>query len=110
MAIGDKATSGDYGQSTSGDGGQSTSGRYGRSTSGDYGQSTSGDKGQSTSGNGGTATAGHGGILVLLHYDREKNRPRVKVAYVGEDGIEPNVLYKLDDNGEFVKAKLALNG
>ena len=28
---------------------------------------------------------------------------RIATGYVGEDGIEPNVAYKLDSNGRFVK-------
>jgi hypothetical protein len=96
-----QSTSGNYGRSTSGYRGQSTSGNYGRSTSGDGGQSTSGNYGTSTSGNYGQSTSGDYGTLAIRWWDG--NRYRLAVAYVGEDGIEPNVAYKLDDAGRFVK-------
>jgi len=121
-----KSTSGNYGKSTSGDGGASISGDNGtstsdmfgisisgdysksvssycgNSTSGDYGKSTSGDNGTSTSGIGGTSTSGIGGTLIIKWYDG--SRLRTAVAYVGENGIEPNVAYKLDRQGNFIKA------
>jgi hypothetical protein len=33
-----------------------------------------------------------------------EDRYRLKVAYVGEDGIKPNVAYRLDSEGRFEKA------
>ena len=77
---------------------------YGQATAGSYGQATAGDSGQATAGYAGKATAGNYGFLVLSWYDRTKNRTRLEVAYVGEDGIEPNVTYQLDANHKFVKA------
>jgi hypothetical protein len=110
--VGDKgvAVSGDYGTSTSGYFGTSTSGHGGTSISGDYGTSTSGyggtsasgDSGTSTSGNYGTSTSGIRGTLVIKWYDG--SHYRLATAYVGENGIEPNVAYKLDRKGNFVKA------
>jgi hypothetical protein len=108
--FGGTATSGDYGTSTSGDYGRSTSGYYGTSTAGDYGTSTSGyggtstsgDRGTSTSGEGGTAASGDGGIIVIWRY--AGGRRRLVVGYVGENGIKPNVAYKLNNLGEFVEA------
>jgi len=112
------STSGDYGNSTSGDGGtsisggdgESTSGYRGTSTSGDYGKSTSGDYGKSTSGDCGISISGYGGISASgirgeLHIRGHYGfRFRTAVAYVGENGIEPNVAYKLDDKGNFIEA------
>jgi hypothetical protein len=95
------STSGNEGTSTSGDYGWSTSGDYGTSTSGYYGTSTSGDYGRSTSGYRGTSTSGDYGTLAIRWWDG--SRYRLAVGYVGEDGIEPNVAYKLDDAGRFVK-------
>ena len=92
--IGHTSTSGDYGTSTSGYGGTSTSGSGGTSTSG-Y-------RGTSTSGYGGTSTSGDRGTLVLTRY--VDGRKRLVVLYVGEDGILPNVPYKLDCNGRPVRA------
>lgn len=50
----------------------------------------------------GHATSGYGGVLTILHWNG-RNFVR-KIAAVGENGIEPNVAYKLDDAGKFVKA------
>ena len=102
--IGSYVTSGDFGTSTSGDNGTSTSGNWGTSTSGDVGTSTSGDKGTSTSGHYGTSTSGDKGTLIIKYWDKINKRSKVATAYVGEDGIEPNVPYKLDENNKFVKA------
>ena len=96
------STSGDGGTSISGGDGESTSGYRGTSTSGDYGKSTSGYLGESTSGIGGTSTSGVGGTLIIKWHDG--SRYRTAVAYVGENGIEPNVAYKLDRQGNFIKA------
>jgi hypothetical protein len=45
---------------------------------------------------------GDGATLSIKHWDG--SRYRICIAYVGEDGIEPNVAYKLDADGKFVKA------
>ncbi len=47
------------------------------------------------------ATTGEGGVLVLKYWDEKADRPRVKVGYVGEDGIKPEVWYSLDDKFDF---------
>jgi hypothetical protein len=96
------STSGNFGISISGDYGKSISGYYGKSISGYHGVSTSGDYGESTSGIGGTSTAGIGGKLIIDW--RDSSRHRTAVAYVGENGIEPNVAYRLDRQGDFIKA------
>ena len=106
VTVGDKAvaTSGDRGTSNSGNWGTSTSGDSGTSNSGYGGTSTSGYRGTSTSGYGGTSNSGEKGILNIKYWDEKAERYRIKTAYVGEDGIEPNVKYKLDDKHNFVKA------
>ena len=50
-----------------------------------------------------TARAGAGGAIALTYHDGE--RYRIAVAYVGENGVEPNVDYRVTDAGEFVKAQ-----
>ena len=52
---------------------------------------------------GSTARAGAGGAIALTYHDGK--RYRIAVAYVGENGIEPNVDYRVTDAGEFVKAQ-----
>ncbi len=43
----------------------------------------------------GHARAGENGALILHHYDAESDRPRIKVGYVGENGIKPHTWYRL---------------
>lgn len=57
-----------------------------------------------TAGYAGTATAGNRGTILISYWDREKQRKRVVVGYVGEDGIEPNKPYCLDDEHRLVLA------
>ncbi|HDL50765.1 MAG TPA: hypothetical protein ENG37_01975 [Firmicutes bacterium] len=100
------STSGDWGTATSGDYGTSTSGDWGTSTSGDWGTSTSGYKGTSTSGYKGTSTSGKRGIIQIKFWDSKKDRHRFKTGYIGEEGLKPNVKYKLDENNEFEEVEL----
>ena len=95
------ATAGDYGTATAGNYGTATARDYGTATAGYNGTATAGDNGTAMAGNYGTATAGDYGIIHLSYY---KWRRRVVTLYVGEDGIEPNVYYKLDENNKPVKA------
>jgi hypothetical protein len=126
---GGTSISGDEGTSISGDGGTSTSGDRGTSTSDNYGTSVSGARGTSTSGylgtsisgylgtsisgylgtsisgHAGTVRSGRQGTLQLRWWDAASSRSRLVVAYVGEDGIEPDVPYRLDDaDHRFVRA------
>jgi len=54
-----------------------------------------------TAGDYGTATAGDYGILVIA---QTLTRRRLRVAYVGEDGVLPNTAYRLNTSGNFVPA------
>ena len=47
---------------------------------------------------------GENGVIVLPYYDGI--RARVAVGYVGENGIEPNVEYKVNNNGIFEKVNM----
>lgn len=101
------ATAGYEGTATVGDKGMATVGDRGRATAGDRGTATAGDRGRATAGDGGTATAGHygtamagsGGIIQIKHWDGK--RDRILTGYVGENGIEPDVAYRVVD-GKFV--------
>jgi hypothetical protein len=70
-----------------------------------FGTSTSGDGGTSTSGYRGTSTSGEKGILYLTWWDSKHDRCRMVCAYVGENGIKPNVKYTLDEKHEPVEVK-----
>ena len=53
----------------------------------------------------GTARAGAGGVLVVGWWDERSGRRRLAVAYVGEQGIQPDVTYRVNDQGRFVAAE-----
>ena len=89
------ATVGDYGTATVGDGGTATVGDYGTATVGDYGTATVGDYG--------TATGGENAELCIRWFDYGAWRYRTEIAYVGENGIKPNVAYRLNDEHRFVE-------
>ena len=46
-----------------------------------------------------------GACLIASYWDSDAKRPRVVVAYVGENGIEANVPYRLNERHEFVAVK-----
>ncbi|SPA44637.1 DUF7666 domain-containing protein [Cupriavidus taiwanensis] len=99
------ATAGNYGTATAGYKGSATAGNYGTATAGDEGTATAGYKGTATAGYKGTATAGDGGEIRIRWYDHTASRYRTAIAYVGEDGIEANVAYRLDENQKFIRAE-----
>lgn len=70
------------------------------------GTATAGYGGTATAGDRGTATAGDRGILNIRYYDG--NRYRIATFYVGEDKIEPDTAYFIDNAGKpSVKARVA---
>ena len=79
------------------------SGGHRSTVTGGYGSTLiSGNYSIMTGGYGSIVTGGAGSVLSIKHFDGKMIR--VVTSYVGEDGIEPNVAYKLDDNGKFVRA------
>jgi hypothetical protein len=89
------------GTATAGYGGTATAGDGGTATAGDGGTATAGYGGTATAGYRGTATAGDEGTVVLRRWDRDARRWRLVVGYIGEDGLEANVAYRLTEAGEF---------
>jgi hypothetical protein len=80
-----------------------STGNYGTATAGHCGTATSaGDYGTATAGRYGTATAGVMGRISILYWDGK--RYREVIGYIGENGLEPNVSYKLNNRHKFVKA------
>ena len=51
------------------------------------------------------ASSGNNGCIVLTRWVESEKRYRASVAYVGENGIKPNLFYELDADGEFVEAE-----
>jgi len=77
---------------------------FATATAGYRGTATAGGCGTATAGDCGTATAGYRGTLQIKWWDTKASRYRIATAYVGEEGIEANVSYKLDENHQFVRA------
>ena len=119
IAVGDSETAatGIYGFASAGNwGGKATAvGYYGTAIVGNYGTAiASGDSGTATAGYCGTAivgnfgiatagengiaSAGKQGVIQILYLDKKNTRERVKIGYIGENGLKPNVLYRLDKN------------
>ena len=73
--------------------------------SGDYSQLAASGKDSIAVGvaNNCLAKAGEGGCIAL-RWTKDK-KPRLSVAYVGENGIKADTYYKLDEVGEFVEVE-----
>ena len=99
------ATAGDLGTATAGYLGTATAGYRGTATAGYRGTATAGDFGTATAGYLGTATAGENGVLSVEWYDEVRNCYRRAVGVVGENGLKPNVPYRLDGKGQWVEAE-----
>ena len=95
------ATAGACGSATAGNCGSATAGEHGAATVGDFGAATVGDYGVAMAGRSGKASAGKGGVIQIKWFDG--NRMRVAIGYVGEDGIEPDTAYRVED-GKLVPA------
>lgn len=98
VGYGGTAISGYCGISSSGPEGISISGKYGESDTGFKGLSVSGDFGTSFAGQGGIVMSGVKGIIGICYYDPDNNRNRYKIGYIGEDGLKPNVKYRLSND------------
>ena len=92
--------------------GTATAGDAGTATAGDAGTATAGVRGTATAGYAGTATAadgrvsaGAGGILAFRRWDHASGAYVWHMAIVGRDGIEPDVLYRVDEDGRWVRAE-----
>ncbi|HFH3959929.1 TPA: hypothetical protein ACGJ0W_003730 [Pseudomonas aeruginosa] len=98
------ATAGNWGTATAGYKGTATAGYKGTATAGDEGTATAGNWGTATAGNWGTATAGEKGEIRIRYWDEKADRYRTVIGYIGEDGLEPDVPYKLNADRKFVRA------
>jgi hypothetical protein len=110
--VGDRgrANAGDFGRANAGDYGRACVGVHGRATAGGHGTATAGDRARAAAGTAGCACAGDRGRVsagdysTICLWEHDGERRRLRVAYVGEGGIKPNVPYRLDDSGAFVEA------
>ncbi|HBO6178410.1 TPA: hypothetical protein L4729_005320 [Pseudomonas aeruginosa] len=98
------ATAGYKGTATAGYKGTATAGGEGTATAGNGGTATAGNWGTATAGDEGTATAGEKGEIRIRYWDEKADRYRTVIGYIGEDGLEPDVPYKLNADRKFVRA------
>ncbi|HBN9312190.1 hypothetical protein ACM7ON_24475, partial [Pseudomonas aeruginosa] len=92
------------GTATAGRWGTATAGDKGTATAGDEGTATAGDEGTATAGYKGTATAGEKGEIRIRYWDEKADRYRTVIGYIGEDGLEPNVPYRLNADHKFARS------
>ncbi len=90
---------------TAGDGGTATAGYGGTATAGYGGTATAGTRGTATAGYGGTATAGDGGGIQIEFWDIRAGMWRRKMGVIGEDGLEANKKYRLNDEQKFIEVQ-----
>ena len=64
---------------------------------GDYGSAQAGFKG--------TARAGKGGTIQIQYWDKAAQRYRIKTGYIGENGLKPDTLYRLNSSKDFEEVK-----
>jgi hypothetical protein len=103
-------TGGNYSTLTGGENSTLTSGNYSTLTGGEnstltggnYSTLTGGENSTLTSGNYSTLTGGENSTLIFKYY--QNGKIKIKVAYVGEDGIEADVPYTLDNKFNVVKS------
>jgi hypothetical protein len=97
---GHASATGDYGHA-------SATGNYGHaSATGNYGHaSATGCSGWAIGGYYSRVKADNNGVLTALWWSDKDQRPRVAVAYVGENGIKADAWYGVDAKGEFLEVK-----
>lgn len=112
------ASAGDWGRADAGDCGvayvlscgRASAGVLGTATAGDYGTAVVGDSGTASAGVGGTVCAGEQGEIRLKYRHNRSKRSRTVTGYIGENGLEPNTPYTLNDKHVFVRVDLAQGG
>ena len=62
---------------------------------------TGGDESTLTGGDRSILTGGDESILMFRYWDSECARYRIAVGYIGENGLKPDVKYRLNDKHEF---------
>ena len=90
-------TGGDDSTNTGGHNSTNTGGYNSLNTGGHNSKNTGGHYSTNTGGDGSILTGGKRSVLIWRVWDGKAGRHRIHVAYVGEDGIEPNVPYRWED-------------
>jgi hypothetical protein len=90
--------------------GEASTGVMGTATAGDVGTASVGDRGVANAGLEGIASAGEKGEIRIRYYDGQVRRCRTKIGYIGENGLQPNPPYTLNEHGDFVPVSVARGG
>ena len=113
---GSTVSSGDRSTVSGGDGSNVSSGYRSTVSGGDRSTVSGGDRSTVSGGDGANSKTGLAGlslatngivqadakgVLAIMRWDKKADRPRLEVAYVGENGIKANVPYRWD--GKFVE-------
>ncbi len=72
------------------------------------GVATTGDYGFASVGQDGIAQAGHLGIIQFRYLDKETKRFRLKIGYIGEEGLKPNTFYQLNEKFEIESVQVSV--
>ena len=99
------ATAGNFGTASADDFGTASAGHKGTASAGVRGTATAGYRGTASAGVNGIVSAGEKGIIAIKYFDRGRDRIRNKTGYIGEDGLRPNIKYRLDEDHNFVEAE-----
>ena len=102
--IGARITVEDYGTAMAGPFSKLTGGDYSTLTGGYRATLSGGDHATLTGGYLATLTGGRGAELRIRYWGAKTDRWRTALAYVGENGIQPGVAYRLNEKHEFVEA------
>ncbi len=108
MAVANKhgtAVAGDFGLFVTMYGGNAVAGTQGKAFAGRHGLASGGVQSIAWADMGGVARAGEKGEIHIRYWDREANRYRTKAGYIGECGLKPDTLYRLNDQYEFEEVK-----
>lgn len=98
-----KARAGYQGTAIAGSGGRATAGAFGHATAGNHGTAIVANHATAIVGHGGKAQAGLDGVIQISYFSELVQKNRIVTGYIGEDGLEPDTLYGLDEEGHFVK-------
>ena len=80
-------------------------GYKGVAIAGDGGSAQAGFKGSAQAGDEGTAQVGEGGTIQIQYWDKAAHRYRIKTGYIGENGLKPDTLYRLNSSKDFEEVK-----
>lgn len=76
-------------------------GDFSTAIAGHHGTAVVGYESTAIVGIGGKVSAGLNSIIQIMYLD--KGRPRIKVGYIGEEGLKEHTMYRLNTQNQFEK-------